>query len=146
MIAIGSDHGGFRAKESVKLFLLEKEIKYKDFGTYGEDSVDYPEFAVKVSESVANRQTEKGILICKTGIGVSIVANKIKGIRAALCHSEYYAEMARKHNNANVLCLGSFELENEKLFSIVETFLSAQFEGGRHKKRVEKISKIEARI
>lgn len=146
MIAIGSDHAGFKIKESIKDFFQREGIDYKDFGTNSTESVDYPEFARKVSESVAEFESEKGILVCGTGIGVCIAANKIKGIRAALCHNVNYARMARKHNDANVLCLGGRENTEEESIEIVKAFLATDFEGGRHSNRLSQITKLEEKL
>ena len=143
MIDIGCDHGGFELKEEIKCYLDENKILYKDFGTNSSESVDYPEFAEKVSNEVVKNSGDIGILICGTGIGISIAANKIKGIRAALCHNTHYAEMARKHNNANVLCLGGRELETNEAVEIVKTFIDTKFEGGRHERRVREIAELE---
>lgn len=146
MVSIGSDHAGFDMKEIIKKNLKLNGIEFKDLGTYNKESVDYPLFAQSVSISVASGESEKGILVCGTGIGVSIVANKVKSIRAALCNSEIEAELARKHNNANVLCLGGRMISDELALKIIDTFLKTEFEGGRHEKRVEQISKIEQQI
>ena len=114
MIAIGADHGGFELKEAVKNYLEDNNIKYIDFGTYNTESVDYAEFALKVSKAVVNKECEKGILCCGTGIGISIAANKVKGIRAGLCTNEYCAEMTRRHNDANILCMGGRVISKEE--------------------------------
>ena len=142
LIAIGSDHGGFLIKEQIKKYLEQNKISYNDFGTNSEESVDYPVFARKVAQSVARGECELGILCCGTGIGVSIAANKIKGIRAALCNDEFCAEMARKHNNANVMCVGGRIVDTDKVLPIVKKFLNTPFEGGRHQKRLDEISEI----
>ncbi len=142
-IAIGSDHGGYKLKEAVIRFLAEKNIPYHDFGTYSTDSVDYPDIARDVAQAVANNSYEKGIIICGTGIGVSIAANKIKGIRAALCHDVFSAAMAREHNNANVLCLGERVIGIGLAQLIVDTWLRTEFSGGRHERRVCKIAMLE---
>lgn len=143
MIFIGCDHGGFEIKEKICDYLEENSIKYSDLGTNGTTSVDYPEFAEKVAKSVVSAEDNLGVLVCGTGIGVSIVANKIKGIRAALCHNVHYAQMARKHNNANVLCLGGRELSENEALDVLKAFLNTDFEGGRHQKRIAQISEIE---
>src|SRR3990172_1089435 len=132
MIFIGADHAGFELKGKIIEHLKEKNIKLEDEGTYSEESVDYPDFAKKVAEKVLNNKNALGILICGTGIGISIAANKVNGIRAALCTNEIMAEYARKHNNANVLCIGARIVGEELAWSIVNTFLSNEFEGGRH--------------
>ncbi len=139
-IAIGADHAGFLLKEKIKEHVKPK-INVKDFGTFDESSVDYPDFAKAVSKSVIKKECSFGILICGTGIGMSIAANKIKGVYAALCHNEYTAKMAREHNNANILTLGSRTLSDSMAFKIVDIFLETDFEGGRHIKRLKKIEK-----
>ena len=143
MLAIGADHAGYEAKETIKEYLQEKMIEVKDFGTFSKESCHYPVFAEKVSRSVASGESEKGILVCGSGIGVSIAANKIKGIRAALCYEPLLAEMARKHNDANVLCLGARFSGAETIKKIIDVFLKTEFEGGRHAERVKLISDIE---
>lgn len=143
MIAIGCDHGGFELKTHIIKHLEESEIQVFDFGTYSEDSCDYPDIAEKVAKAVANGEYERGILICGTGIGISIAANKVNGIRAALCSDVYSAKMTRKHNDANILCLGGRVTGRELAFMICDTFLSEEFEGGRHQKRIDKIHKLE---
>ncbi len=143
MIAIGADHGGFELKEHIKRHLDELGLEYKDYGTYSEDSIDYPDCAAPVCRAVQDGAADKGILICGTGIGISIAANKHKGIRAALCGDVYSAEMTKRHNNANVICLGGRVTGRELAFMIVDAWLNAEFEGGRHADRVAKIHKIE---
>jgi len=140
MIAIGCDHGGYELKEEIIEFLKTKNIEYKDFGTYTADSVDYPEYGKKVANAVVNGECEKGILICGTGIGISIAANKIKGIRAALCHDCYSAQATREHNDANVLALGGRTTGVEVAKKIVETFLETEFSNEeRHIKRISQL-------
>ncbi|MCX8060161.1 MAG: ribose 5-phosphate isomerase B, partial [Aquificaceae bacterium] len=136
-IAVGSDHAGYPLKEKIKEFLLSKGYRVLDFGAQSTDSTDYPLFAREVCLSLQRGEAQKGILVCGTGIGMSVVANKFKGIRAALCLNEYMARMSRKHNDANVLCLGSRVVGQELALSIVEAWLSTDFEGGRHGERVE---------
>ena len=143
MVVLGCDHGGYEIKEEIKKHFDENKIEYRDFGTNGPDSVDYPKFAKSVAESVASNKGQVGILICGTGIGISIAANKVKGIRAALCHNSHYAELARKHNNANILCLGGRELDKNEAIDIVNMFLKTEFEGGRHEKRLAQITYLE---
>ncbi len=143
MIAIGSDHGGFELKEHIKKHLEEKGIEYKDYGTYSEESVDYPDCAVPVCQAVQNKTADSGILICGTGIGISMAANKHKGIRAALCSDVYSAKMTKQHNNANIICMGGRVIGRELAFMIIDTWLETEFEGGRHLNRIEKIHKIE---
>ncbi|RLJ69793.1 ribose 5-phosphate isomerase B [Hydrogenivirga caldilitoris] len=142
-IALGSDHAGFPLKEKIKEFLLEKGHEVVDFGTTSVESTHYPLFAKEVSLAVQNGKADRGILVCGTGIGMSITANKFKGIRAALCMNEYMARMSRLHNDANVLCLGDRVVGEDLALAIVETWLETPFEGGRHAKRVELIAEIE---
>jgi len=141
-IAIGADHAGYILKEAIKEFLGKKQIEYKDFGTFKLDSVDYPEYSYKVSQAVANQEADLGILVCGTGIGMSITANKIKGIRAALVYNEETASLSRLHNDANVLCLGGRMLEEEQALQLVDIWLNTSFEGGRHETRINLISKL----
>ena len=143
MIAIGSDHGGYELKEHIKKHLEEKKSEYKDFGCYDESSVDYPDIAEKVCNAIISKEADKGILVCGTGIGISIAANKINGIRAAHCHDVYSAEMTKRHNNANVICMGGRVIGRELAFKIIDTWLDAEFEGGRHQKRIDKIHALE---
>lgn len=142
-IAVGSDHAGFRLKEVVKKHLQSKNIEFKDFGTYSEQSCDYPDIAKDVAEAVRDGDFEFGILICGTGIGISIAANKIRGIRAALCHDTFSAKAARAHNNANILAMGARVIGEGLCLEIVDAFLNTQFEGGRHQRRVDKIHQLE---
>ncbi|MBA1334087.1 MAG: Ribose 5-phosphate isomerase B [Firmicutes bacterium] len=144
-IALGSDHGGFELKEAIKGKLSEKGMDFKDFGTLNSDSVDYPDFAEKVAEAVASGEFDQGILCCGTGIGISIAANKIPGIRAALCGDCFSARMAREHNNANILCMGGRVIGIGLALEIVETWLEAGFQGGRHQRRVDKIAALEGK-
>lgn len=138
-IAIGSDHGGFKLKKKVIEHLRGKDISFKDFGTFDEESCNYPDIAKTVAQEVSEGTFDKGILVCGTGIGVSIVANKIKGIRAALCSDTFSAKMSRAHNDANILCLGQRVIGEGLALDIVDAWLNSEFEGGRHKIRVEKI-------
>lgn len=142
-IALGSDHGGFKLKEVIKEYLTEENIQFEDFGTFGKDSVDYPDFALKVAEAVADGQYERGILICGTGIGIGIAANKVPGIRAALCHDVFSAKASREHNNANILTMGERVIGLGLALEIVKTWLAAEFTGGRHSCRIDKIQGIE---
>ena len=142
-IAIGCDHRGFALKQLIVPFLQNIGYDTQDFGCYGTDSVDYPDIAQKVGEAVASGSFDTGILICSTGIGMSIAANKIKGIRAALCCDTFTAQRARQHNDANVLCIREENVDNEAALEIVKTFLAADFEGGRHLRRVTKIRALE---
>ena len=141
-IAIASDHAGFRYKEKIKELLTRLGLEYKDFGTDSEKSVDYPDNGVPAAEAVAEGTAEKGILICGSGIGMDIVANKVDGIRAALCVTEEMAELSRKHNNANVLVLGERVTPWETAEKIIRKWLTTPFEGGRHQVRVEKIHSL----
>ena len=143
MIALGSDHGGYALKEEIKKYLTEKEVPFVDFGTDSEESCDYPEFAEKGCRSVLTGESEKGILCCGTGIGMSMAANKIRGIRCALCSEGYSAEMTRRHNDANVLALGGRVVGPGLALEIVEIFLKTPFEGGRHARRVSKVMALE---
>ena len=138
-IAIGSDHAGFNYKASIIDLLIEMGIKVNDFGTFSSESVDYPDFVHPVAESVEKKETDFGILVCGSGQGVCITANKHQGIRAALCWKPELAEMTRKHNNANILCLAERFMSLEDVHEIVKTFLNTPFEGGRHQRRVDKI-------
>ena len=143
MIAIGCDHGGYEIKNAVIDYLKEQGIAYNDCGCFGTESVDYPIFAYKVASSVAKGEAELGIICCGTGIGVSMAANKVKGIRAAVCCDEFCAEMTRRHNNANILCMGGRVIDSEKAVRLADIFLHTPFEGGRHEKRVQMITDIE---
>jgi len=142
-IAIGSDHAGFDYKEIVKKHLQEKGFEVIDKGTFSKESVDYPVYGEAVGRAVAEGEADRGIVICGTGIGISIAANKVKGVRAALCTNEYMARMSRKHNNANVLSFGARVLGIDVALGIVDVFLSTDFEGGRHERRVNLIMDIE---
>ena len=143
MIAIACDHAGYRLKQWIMKNLDEQSISYKDFGTYSEDSCEYPVYAEAVGKAVAAGEYDKGILICGTGIGMCIAANKIKGIRAALCGDCYSAELTRRHNDANILALGERVVGTGLAMKIVDTFLSTPFEGGKHARRVEMIRGLE---
>lgn len=142
-VAIGSDHAGYEAKQEVLQMLKEQGHEVRDMGTYSGESVDYPDVAMAVSESVARGEADRGILVCGTGIGMSITANKVRGIRAALCHDEFTARAAREHNDANVLAVGARTTAVHAILRIVDIFLSAQFAGGRHAVRVNKIAECE---
>lgn len=142
-IAIGADHGGFWLKERVRAFLEGEGHEVHDFGTHSEASVDYPDISGKVAQAVAGGAFDCGILICGTGIGMSIAANKVRGVRAAVCHEAYTARMARAHNNANILCMGGRVLGEGVALDVVRTFLATPFEGGRHARRVGKIAVLE---
>jgi ribose 5-phosphate isomerase B len=142
-VAIGSDHGGFRLKEEIKILLNELKVDSHDFGTYTTASVDYPDISRQVAEAVAKGEYERGIIVCGTGIGVSIAANKIKGIRAALCNDVFSAQMSREHNDANILTLGERVIGPGLARMIVEAWLKTEFAGGRHACRVGKIMELE---
>jgi len=139
MIAVGSDHAGFDYKEKIKEMLIAEGYSVNDFGTFSKDSVDYPDFVHPLAESVEKKETDFGILVCGSGQGVCITANKHQDIRAALCWTKDLAKMTRKHNNANVLCLAERYMELTDVLEIVKTFLATEFEGGRHERRVSKI-------
>ena len=138
-IAIGCDHAAFDEKEKLKIFLIDKGYELVDVGAHSSDSVDYPSFGHEVGKMVVNNEVDKGIVICGSGIGISIAANKIRGIRAALCTSSKHAEMSRKHNDANVLALGARMTDLNLILEIVDVWLNTDFEGGRHLKRVNLI-------
>ncbi len=142
-IALACDHGGLNLKREVIKYLAEKGYEYADFGTDSFDSCDYPDFALSAAEAVARGECDKGIIICSTGIGVSIVANKVPGVRCAHCHDSYCAEFTRRHNDANVLAMGEKVVGVGYALKIVEAFLNTEFEGGRHQRRVDKITAIE---
>ena len=142
-IGIGSDHGGFELKEYIKNHLEKQGIKYIDYGTNSTESVDYPDYGKKVAEAVVGGEVDRAIVICGTGIGISIACNKVKGIRCALCGDTYSARMSRAHNNANILALGGRVIGMDLAVEIVNAWLNSEFEAGRHEKRVIKISEIE---
>ena len=144
MIAIGSDHGGFALKQEIMKHLEERKLEYIDFGTYSSDSCDYPQYGAAVGRAVASGSCERGILICGTGIGISISANKIHGVRAALCGDCFSAEMTRRHNDANIVALGARVVGPGLALKIVDTFLDTEFEGGRHARRIEQMMALEA--
>ena len=143
MIAIGSDHAGYFLKQSIIEYFLAKGLEYKDFGPDSDNSVDFPDYAEKTANCIVSGRCEKGILICGTGIGMSIAANKIKGIRAALCTTGLHARLARQHNNANILTIGSRTTGNDLALDIIEEFLKTEYLGGRYEKRNEKIRILE---
>lgn len=142
-IAIGSDHGGYILKEDIKKWLADNGYEYNDYGTHSTDSCDYPDIAVVVAKAVATGECRQGIIICGTGIGVSIAANKVKGIRAALCHDTFSARASREHNDANILTLGERVIGRGLAMDIVSVWLSSQFAAGRHQTRVDKITALE---
>ena len=142
MIAIGADHAGYEYKEKIKELLKSKKIEVRDFGTYSSESTDYPDFAHEVAKMVSSGNAEYGILVCGTGIGMSIVANKHKGIRASNVESAMGARYARSHNNANILAIGARLTPWDRVMEIVKVFLTTPFEGGRHQRRVDKIHSL----
>ena len=142
-VAIGADHAGYEEKENIKKTLDELGVEYVDLGTNSTESVDYPDFGKAVGEAVAKGEAEQGIVVCGSGIGISIAANKVKGIRAALAWNEETAQLARQHNDANVLAIGARTTPKDTIPNIVKAWFNAKFEGGRHAKRVEKISELE---
>lgn len=146
MVVIGSDHGGLELKSVLSEALRQRGLEIADLGTDNGDSVDYPDFAEKVAGAVSRGEAQQGILICGTGIGMSIVANKFPGVRAALVTDEYMARMAKEHNNANILVLGGRVLEAMTACRIVGVWLDAVYEGGRHQRRLDKIAQLEADV
>lgn len=142
-ISIACDHGGLNLKNAVIKYLVDNGYEYVDYGTNTTDSCDYPDFALPAAEAVANKECDFGIVICSTGIGVSIVANKVPGVRCAHCHDSYCAMYTRLHNNSNVLAMGEKVVGVGVALEIVEKFLTTEFEGGRHERRVNKIAEIE---
>jgi len=145
LIAIAADHGGFKLKGIIIKYLQSMNIKYKDYGSFTEDAVDYPDVALIASESIINGKCDKGILICGTGIGISIAANKVTGIRAALCGDTFSARMSRLHNDANVLTMGARVIGEGLAIDIVNIWLNTEFEGGKHARRVDKLKDIECK-
>ena len=148
IVAIGSDHAGYHLKENLKRALVEKGYSVDDMGTYSEGSCDYPDIALKVAEAVGQGEEEKGVLVCATGIGMSMAANKVPGVRAAVCNDEYTARFSRLHNDANVLAMGARVLSEEDAGTIVDIFLTTEYEGqgeegARHGRRLDKIREIE---
>ena len=144
-ISMGCDHGGFALKEDIKAFLIEQGHEVEDCGCYNTDSCDYPDFGEAAARAVSEGKCERGIVICTTGIGISISANKVKGIRCALCSEPWSAEMTRRHNNSNMLAMGAGVVGPNLARQIVTAFLSNEFEGGRHQRRVDKMMEIENR-
>jgi len=145
-MVIASDHGGLELKDAIKRCLVSRGLSVRDFGTDNGDSVDYPDFGEKVARAVSGGEAERGILICGTGIGMSIVANKFPGVRAALVNDPFTARMAKEHNNANVLVMGGRVITPEVACRLVEIWLDSQFEGDRHQRRLDKISRIEDEV
>ncbi len=145
MIALGADHAGWQLKEEIKAWLLGRNVEVTDFGTHLPDPVDYPDYAAQVAETVASGKAERGILVCGTGIGMAMTANKVPGVRAAFCPDLFTARMSREHNDANVLTLGGRLTGRELALEIVEMWLRAEFQGGRHGRRLGKIAELERR-
>ncbi|MCQ2486422.1 MAG: ribose 5-phosphate isomerase B [Clostridia bacterium] len=143
MLAIGCDHGGYELKNSILKHLEEKGVEYKDFGTYSTDSVDYPDIAETVCAAVTAGEADLAILVCGTGIGMSMAANKVKGIRAACCSDTFSAKFTRLHNDANCLCLGGRVVGPGLADMLVDAFIDTEFEGGRHQRRIDKVMAIE---
>jgi ribose 5-phosphate isomerase B len=144
-IALGADHAGFELKEALKSWLIEHGLQVVDFGAHSAESVDYPDYAGQVAEAVAARKVERGVLVCGTGIGMTIAANKVPGVRAALCGDGYTARMSREHNDSNVLALGGRMMGREMAVDILARWLETEFAGGRHQRRVDKIAGLERR-
>jgi ribose 5-phosphate isomerase B len=142
-IAMGADHAGYELKNKIRDYLMKQGFEVQDEGTNSGDSVDYPDFAAKVGSDVASQKVDRGILVCGSGIGMAIAANKVHGVRSANISSEYEAEMSREHNDLNVLTLGARILDEAKAFSIVDVWLKTQFAGDRHQRRVQKLMAIE---
>ncbi len=145
-ILVASDHAGFFLKEKIKQYLLKKGLKVKDLGTYSQERCDYPVYAALLAESISKKKNIRGILICKSGIGNSIVANRFSGVRAALCYNLTVARLSREHNDSNVLVLGSAFVNSSLAKKIINVWLSARFQGGRHARRLKLIKKIESKI
>ncbi|HEV8676260.1 MAG TPA: ribose 5-phosphate isomerase B [Methylomirabilota bacterium] len=145
MMALGADHAGWQLKEEIKAWLLTRNVELMDFGTHSPDPVDYPDYAAQVAEAVAAGKAERGILVCGTGIGMAMTANKVPGVRAAFCPDLFTARMSREHHDANVLALGGRLTGRELALEIVEMWLRAEFQGGRHSRRVGKIVELEHR-
>ena len=142
-VVIGADHAGYEVKEKVKNYLLKKGLEVEDVGTSSKESVDYPDYAFKVAEKVSDKKVDFGVLVCKSGIGMSIAANKFKNVRAALVFTPEMAKLARSHNDANVLSLSGEFTKEEEVYKIIDTWLATEFEGGRHERRLGKINDIE---
>jgi ribose 5-phosphate isomerase B len=143
VIALGADHAGFRLKEHLKGWLRDEGYTIVDTGTHDETSVDYPDYAAAVADAVVKRRADRGVLVCGTGIGVSIAANKVPGVRAAVCADRYSAQMSRAHNDTNVLALGARIVAPDAAVRVLETWLAAPFEGGRHQRRLDKVTALE---
>jgi ribose 5-phosphate isomerase B len=144
-VALGADHAGFHLKEALKAWLIDHGYQVVDYGTHSAESVDYPDYAAQVADAVADRKVERGVLVCGTGIGMTITANKVPGVRAALCSDLYTARMSREHNDTNVLALGGRLMGPEMAVDILRMWLETDFSGGRHRRRVDKIGDVERR-
>ena len=144
MIALGADHGGYKLKEEIKRYLDESGIEYKDYGTNSEERTDYPIYAKKVAEAIQNKECDCGILVCRSGYGMTVVSNKFKGIRCAKCNDEEEAKYSRMHNDANVLALGADYMNTSNAIKIVRMWLATEFEGGKHAERIKIIEEIES--
>ena len=145
-IAIASDHGGFDLKENIIAFLLKKGLEIDNLGAHSTDSVDYPDYGIKLAQAITDKKLVRGILICGTGVGMSIVVNRFPGIRGTLCSDVYTAKMCREHNDSNILIMGGRVIEVSLAIEILETWLNTEFEGGRHQRRLDKIKNIDARL
>lgn len=145
-IIIGADHAGFALKEKLKAYLGKKGMKIKDVGTYTAERCDYPQFAYNVAKAVSQNKFKRGLLVCKTGIGNSIIANRLSGVRAALCYNAEAAQLSREHNDSNILVLGEHFVKEKQAKMILDTWLKAEFQGGRHRRRLNQIKMIEKRI
>ena len=145
-IAIASDHGGFNLKENIIAFLLKKGLEIDNLGAHSTDSVDYPDYGIKLAQAITDKKFVRGILICGTGVGMSIVVNRFPGIRGTLCSDVYTAKMCREHNDSNILIMGGRVIEVSLAIEILETWLNTEFEGGRHQRRLDKIKNIDARL
>ncbi len=145
-IALGSDHAGFELKEDLRAYLAELQVDAQDLGAFSQEAVDYPEVAGKVAGKVARGEVERGLLICGAGIGMSIVANRFPGVRAALCHDSFTARVSREHNNANILVLGGRLIGKDLAREILKIWLEAEFQGGRHQRRLDKITALEEKV
>ena len=143
MIAIGSDHGGYKIKEEIKKYLDEKEIKYEDIGCFSEESVDYPNIAKEVATKIQKKECDRGILICRSGVGMSIVANKFKGIRCVCAYNEQETKFSRMHNDSNVIAIGADYFSASEIIRMVRIWIATEFEGGRHSQRIKIIEEIE---
>ena len=142
-VSLGADHGAFELKEAIKVHLEEQGIEFVDYGCFSKESVDYPKYAYLAANAVAKGECDFGIICCTTGLGVSMAANKVKGVRAAVCTNEILAQITRRHNNANVICMGQNVVSRELAFRMIDIFLSTEFEGGRHQRRVDLLTDIE---